>query len=42
LPTELVLETAEVRRLSPIESRIGLRFNFGHGKPVVNAEGALQ
>ncbi len=29
--TNLVMETAQVHRLSPYEGQIGLRFNFGHG-----------
>lgn len=31
--TELVRETAEVRRLLPAELQVGVRFNFGHGHP---------
>ena len=31
-PTELVLETAEIRKLRPVEGQLGLRINFGHGR----------
>ena len=39
-PIDLARESAEVRRLIPVEGQVGLRFNLGHGRlPPPAAEG---
>lgn len=32
IPTDLVIETAEIRRLNPFTAQAGVRVNFGHGR----------